>query len=146
MLKPIILILAAFVSKTAADIVFENEEVKLDEIFDLDYARASNVSTSDDVTTLYYCTFRSNWNAINHPALYPELARWGNPILFSHSKQYAPFIKKRAANAGVELIAEVRCDFSNLPVLEILLTNAISFGRFSERNIATILRRKFSGW
>jgi Spondin_N len=102
------LVVVTIVAQAAADIIFENEEIKLEEIFDLDYARNGNVSISDSsVTTSYYCTFRSNWNVANHPALYPALARWGNPLMFSHTKQYAPFIKKRAAPSGVEQLVEV---------------------------------------
>lgn len=108
MTKLTLLFVAAVAAKAAADIVFENEEIKLDEIFDLDYARASNVSIVDiSVTTSYYCTFRSNWNVANHPALYPALARWGNPFMFAHTKQYAPFLKDRAAPSGVEQLVEV---------------------------------------
>ena len=108
MTKLTLLFVAAVVAKAAADIVFESEEIKLDEIFDLDYARASNVSIADvSVTTSYYCTFRSNWNVANHPALYPALARWGNPFMFAHTKQYAPFLKDRAAPSGVEQLVEV---------------------------------------
>jgi hypothetical protein len=104
----LLFVAAALVAKAAADIVFENEEIKLDEIFDLDYARASNVSITDlSVTTSYYCTFRSNWNVANHPALYPALARWGNPFMYAHTKQYAPFLKNREAPSGVEQIVEV---------------------------------------
>lgn len=60
--------------------------------------------------TKYYCVFRSTWNAENQPTEYPELARWGNPLMFSHTKQYAPYIKGRAAPYGVEQIAEVRAN------------------------------------
>ena len=108
MSKLTILLVVAVVARATADIVFENEEIKLEEIFDLDYARTGNVSIGEtSVTTSYYCTFRSNWNVANHPALYPALARWGNPLMYAHTKQYAPFIKKREAPSGVEQIAEV---------------------------------------
>ena len=107
-----LLVAATVVAKAAADIVFENEEIKLEEIFDLDYARTGNVSIADiSVTSSYYCTFRSNWNEANHPALYPGLARWGDPFMFAHTKQYFPFIKKRAAPSSVEQIAEVCCRY-----------------------------------
>lgn len=108
MAKRTLLLVAAAVAHIAADIVYENEEIKLDEIFDLDYARSGNISIADESFEIqYYCTFRSNWNAENHPALYPTLARWGNPFMFAHTKQYAPFIKNREAPTGVEQIAEV---------------------------------------
>ena len=84
------------------------EENRLSEVFDLDYARDSSVNAQSRDTAKYYCVFRSNWNAVNHPAEFPELARWGNPVLFSHYKEYAPFLKDRAAPYGVEQIAEVR--------------------------------------
>jgi Spondin_N len=105
----LLLLLLATATVSASDFVFENEVIKLDEIFDLDYARESDVSIYNDVnTTSYYCVFRSHWTAENHPAQYPELARWGDPIMFSHTKQYAPFLKNLAAPNGVEQIAEVR--------------------------------------
>jgi Spondin_N len=103
-----LLLIAAIVASSVADIVFENEVVKISEIFDLDYARQSDVSVyQTENSTKYYCVFRSNWNPENHPAQYPELARWGNPLMFSHTNEYAPFIRKRAAQRGVEQIAEV---------------------------------------
>jgi Spondin_N len=102
------LLLVATIALSAADIVFENEEIKAEEIYDLDYARASEVSVYDVInTTSYYCVFRSNWNVENHPANFPDVPRWGNPLMFSHTKQYAPYIKNRPAPNGVELIAEV---------------------------------------
>jgi hypothetical protein len=102
------LLLLATVASSVADIVFENEVIKVAEIFDLDYARASEVSIYEENTTAYYCVFRSHWTSENHPAQYPELARWGDPLMFSHTKQYAPFLKDRKAPSGVEHIAEVR--------------------------------------
>lgn len=91
-----------------ADITFGGEEIRLSDIFDLEYAKDSTVNANLRNTSKYYCVFRSNWNAVNHPAEFPELARWGNPVLFSHYKEYAPFLKDRAAPYGVEQIAEVR--------------------------------------
>lgn len=103
------LLLLAIVASNASDYVFVNEEIKLADIFDLDYARSSKVSIYDDInTTSYYCVFRSHWTSENHPALYPELARWGNPIMYSHTKQFYPFLKGLKAPSGVEQIAEVR--------------------------------------
>lgn len=112
------LLLLATAASSISAFVFENEEIKIAEIFDLDYARTSEVSIYDDInTTSYYCVFRSHWTSENHPALYPELARWGNPLMFSHTKQYAPYIKGRAAPNGVEQIAEVRNDCGTFSVV-----------------------------
>jgi hypothetical protein len=91
-----------------ADIVVENELIKQKEIFDLEYARRSKVWMNDANTTKYYCVFRGNWNPTNQPADFPDLARFGNPMLFSHTKDFIPFLKNRAAKYGVEVIAEVR--------------------------------------
>jgi hypothetical protein len=91
-----------------ADIVVENELIKQKEIFDLEYAKPSEVWRNDANTTKYYCIFRGNWNPTKQPADFPELARFGNPMLFSHTKDFIPFLKNRAAKYGVEVIAEVR--------------------------------------
>ena len=85
-----------------ADIVFENEVIKTSEIYDLDYARDSNVWAYEGNQSQYYCVFRSNWNRDNHPVEYPELARWGDPLMFSHTKQHIPYLKNRRAPYGVE--------------------------------------------
>ena len=93
-----------------ADIIFENELIKTEEIFDLEYAKDSNVWAYENDglnQTKYYCVFRNNWTPKNHPAEYPELARWGTPAIFSHTKQYAPYLKNRAAPIGIQQIAEV---------------------------------------
>ena len=105
----VLLIFVALAAVAQADIVYENELIKTTEIFDLDYALDSSVWAYDQNKNVskYYCVFRNNWNPENHPADFPELARWANPVLFSHTKEYAPFIKNRAAPQGVETIAEV---------------------------------------
>lgn len=89
-----------------SDIVFENELIKSDEIFDLVYAIESNVSAYVQNQSKFYCVFRSNWNKANQPTDFPELARWGSPAMFSHTKQYVPFLKNREAPQGVEIVAE----------------------------------------
>ena len=91
-----------------SDIVFENELIKSEEIFDLVYAIESNVSANVQNQSKFYCVFRSNWNKANQPEDFPELARWGSPVIFSHTKQYVPFLKNREAPQGVEIVAEVR--------------------------------------
>ena len=102
--------LVALAATAQADIVYENEVITTSEIFDLDYALDSTVWAYDQQTlnvSKYYCVFRSNWNQENHPADFPELARWANPVLFSHTKEYSPFLKNRGAPNGVETVAEV---------------------------------------
>ena len=102
--------LVALAATSQADIVYENEVIKASEIFDLDYSLDSSVWAYDQQNknvSKYYCVFRSNWNLENHPADFPELARWANPVLFSHTKEYAPFLKNRGAPNGVETVAEV---------------------------------------
>lgn len=108
MMKTIILFLVA--TLTSADIIYDNEVIKTEEIFELDYARDSDLTIYDNDgrnATYYYCTFRSNWNAENHPAQFPKAARWGSALMYSHTKQYVPFLKNREAPYGVEQIAEV---------------------------------------
>jgi Spondin_N len=114
MLRSVLFCLAAALP-VAADIVYNNEEIKTEEIFDLDYAKDSEVSVyqNDGLNeTYYYCTFRSNWNKENHPSQYPDLARWSSPLMFSHTKQYAPYLKNLKAPYGIEQIAEVRQQLS----------------------------------
>lgn len=98
----------ALAKHASADIVLENELIKTEEIFDLVYARESEppVFAGSSVQAMYYCVFRSNWNKKNHPEDYPSLANWGAPAILSHTKQYAPFLKGREAEFGVEQIAE----------------------------------------
>lgn len=90
------------------NIVYNNDLIKTNEIFDLVYAKDSEVLSSAQNQTKYYCVFRSSWNPVNQPTNYPKLARWGDPLMFSHTAQYYPFIKDRAATNGVQHIAEVR--------------------------------------
>ena len=99
--------LLALVSTVSADIIFENEEIKVDEVFDLKYALNSGVLKNVRNATKYYCVFRSLWTPEDHPNHYPKLARYTTPVLFSHTKQYTPFLKNREANYGLEIIAEV---------------------------------------
>jgi hypothetical protein len=105
-LSPSVLLVAS-AQLVVADVVFENELIKPEEIFDLVRANDSAVKALSNNATRYYCIFRSNWSPENHPEEYPQLASWGNPMMFSHTKQYAPFLKNRAAPYGVEQIAEV---------------------------------------
>jgi len=108
LLLPLLLLLPPGID---ANIVVENELIDTKEIFDLESARDSSVYAWDNNglnVSKYYCVFRNNWSADNHPSKYPELTRWSNPVLFSHTKQYAPFLKNKAAPYGVETIAEVR--------------------------------------
>lgn len=102
----------------SADIVLENELIISNEIFDLNYAMDSDVEAARQRNeTQFYCIFRSKWTIEDHPAHFPKLARFSTPVLFSHTKQYTPFLKNREANYGIEVIAEVRlvmnwCRFS----------------------------------
>jgi len=109
-MKLLLSLLLALPLAVRSDIVVENELIDTKEIFDLEYARDSSVYAWDNNglnASKYYCVFRNHWTSENQPADYPELARWANPVLFSHTKQYAPFLKNKAAPYGVEAIAEV---------------------------------------
>ena len=91
-----------------ADVVFENEIIKTEEVFDLKYAMDSTIYAGTQNQSKYYCIFRSNWNKNNHPNDYPDgLARFGEQIIVTHTKEYIPYLKNREAPAGVEKIAEV---------------------------------------
>jgi hypothetical protein len=91
-----------------ADIVMENELIISNEVFDLNYAMDSEVeAVRQRNETQFYCIFRSKWTVEDHPEHFPKLARFSTPVLFSHTKQYTPFLKNREANYGIEIIAEV---------------------------------------
>jgi Spondin_N len=96
---------------SAADIVVENEPIVYDEIFDLEYAIEGVDSIYSERVAKYYCVFRSNWSKENHPAEFPQSARWSAPLLFSHTKQYYPALKNKEAPNGVEQLVEVRYFF-----------------------------------
>ncbi|GAX25699.1 hypothetical protein FisN_14Lh007 [Fistulifera solaris] len=90
-----------------ADIVMENELIISNEVFDLNYAMDSEVeAVRQRNETQFYCIFRSKWTVEDHPEHFPKLARFSTPVLFSHTKQYTPFLKNREANYGIEIIAE----------------------------------------
>jgi hypothetical protein len=91
-----------------ADILLENDLIVPEEIFDLKYAIDSDSDWMAPNVTKFYCVFRSLWTPEDHPVDFPDLARWSNPIIFSHAKEFTPFVKNRKANYGVEIIAEVR--------------------------------------
>lgn len=101
------LVVASIAVSTTADIVVENEPIVYNEIFDLEYAIEGVDSIYSDRHAKYYCVFRSNWNKDNHPAEYPDSARWSAPLLYSHTKQYYPALKNKNAPNGVEQLVEV---------------------------------------
>lgn len=118
---------------TAADIVFGGEELDLNEVFNLDYATDSAEYLLSENHQRYYCVFRSNWNAVNHPVDFPDLGVWSDPIMFSHTKQFVPALKDRAAPIGVEQIAEV--SNSHIPrLITATLTNNVSSAWFQQQN------------
>ena len=96
-----------------SDIILNNELIETTDVFDLQYALDSNVSAAVPASVngqaKYYCVYRNNWNKKNHPNYYPTFARIGNPMIFSHTKEYVPFLQKEQAPAAVEKIAEVSC-------------------------------------
>jgi hypothetical protein len=107
----IVTVLGLLASLVTADIVFENEAIVASDVFDLKYAIKSDVVETSRNATKYYCVFRSLWTEQDHPNDYPDLARYSTPVIFSHTKQYTPFLKNRDANYGVEILAEV-CTYS----------------------------------
>jgi hypothetical protein len=106
--RSLLLASVVLVELASADIVFDNEVIVQADIFDLVYAVDSNVWAPGNNQSKYYCVFRSNWNKVNHPEDFPNLARWGQQALFSHTKQYVPYLQNREAPFGVEKLAEVR--------------------------------------
>lgn len=118
-------LLSVVVTTTRADIVLENDLIVADEIYDLKYALDSDVSWTTPNTTKYYCVFRSLWTPDDHPNEFPDLARMSSPSVFSHTKQFSPFLKNRDANYGVEIIAEVSFSFLLTCVCDCILDTSL---------------------
>jgi hypothetical protein len=57
--------------------------------------------------TKYYCVFRNLWDEAHHPKSYPALARWSDPVIYSSTKQYMPWLRNRQTSYGIEKLAEV---------------------------------------
>jgi hypothetical protein len=95
-----------FPRKVNTEFVPDTEPVETREIFDLISSNISTVKESDTDVTYYYCIFRSLWTATDHPNQYPDRPRFTPPMLFSHTKQYAPFVQNREASYAVENYAE----------------------------------------
>ena len=107
MIKPaFILAVASLVAR--ADIAVENELISTKDVFDLREVVVSDVSAFTRNTTQYYCVFRSLWTREIHPTLYPDKPSYGNPVTYSHTKQFVPFLQDRQATSGLEMVAEVR--------------------------------------
>ena len=92
----------------SADIVVENDLIIPEEIYDFVALQDSNKWWQTTNRTKYYCIMRGLWNPQNHPAKFPELARFSNPLMYSSSKQFLPWLRNRATTYGIEKIAEVR--------------------------------------
>jgi hypothetical protein len=99
---------AHLVLLTSGDIYYENELIKPDEIFDTVQLLDSDTSWQAQNVTRYYCVFRGLWDKTRQPALFPDLARFSSPLIYSGNKQYIPWLKNRATTLGVEKYAEVR--------------------------------------
>lgn len=91
-----------------ADIVVENDLINPEEIYDFIVLQDSDHWWLSPNTTQYFCIMRGLWNPFNHPKKYPNLARMSNPVMYSSTKQYLPWLINRATTWGVEKIAEVR--------------------------------------
>lgn len=110
------------------EFVPDTEQVEPSEIFDLVDTNTSTVRESDSNTKYYYCIFRSLWTDTDHPTDYPDRPRYTPPVLFSHTKQYAPFVQNRQASSAVEGYAKVR--HNCVAVLLLLLLSMIRLYRF----------------
>lgn len=97
-----------FWGQVNTEFVPDTEQVEPSEIFDLVATNTSTVREADADATYYYCIFRSLWTAADHPNDYPDRPRYTPPILFAHTKQYAPFVQNRPASSAVETYAKVR--------------------------------------
>eukprot|EP00527_Entomoneis_sp_CCMP2396_P004032 CAMPEP_0198148804 /NCGR_PEP_ID=MMETSP1443-20131203/43407_1 /TAXON_ID=186043 /ORGANISM="Entomoneis sp., Strain CCMP2396" /LENGTH=403 /DNA_ID=CAMNT_0043813619 /DNA_START=50 /DNA_END=1261 /DNA_ORIENTATION=- len=98
--------LALTLQLASADIVVENDLINPEEIFDFIVLQDSNHWWLSPNTTQYFCVMRGLWNPYNHPKKFPNLARVSNPLIYTSSKQYLPWLINRATTWGVEKIAE----------------------------------------
>lgn len=90
----------------SADIVVENDLINPEEIYDTIVLQDSNHWWLSPNTTQYFCIMRALWNPRNHPKKYPGMARMSNPIAYSSTKEWLPWLINRATTLGVEKIAE----------------------------------------
>lgn len=116
-------LLFGFVS---ADIVVENDLIDPKDIYDVVVQQDSKHWWMSTNVTKYYCVMRGLWNPQNHPAEFPQLARFSNPLMYSSTKQFLPWLPKRATTYGVEKIAEVRNNAWYQHTLAFLLETATS--------------------
>jgi hypothetical protein len=102
------LALVGFASFTSADIVVENDLIKPEEIYDFVVLQDSDHWWQSRNVTKYYCVMRGLWNPQNHPQKFPQLARMSNPLVYSGTKEFRPWLLNRQTTWGVEKVAEVR--------------------------------------
>ena len=97
---------ASLLSLTTADIVVENDLIKPEQIYDFVVLQDSQHWWQSRNVTKYYCIMRGLWNPQNHPKKYPQLARMSNPVIYSGTKEFRPWLLNRATSRGVEKVAE----------------------------------------
>ncbi|KAL7565324.1 hypothetical protein ACA910_014607 [Epithemia clementina (nom. ined.)] len=90
----------------SADIVVENDLINPEDIYDFIVLQDSNHFWLSPNTTQYFCIMRGLWNPKNHPKKFPGMARISNPIAYSSTKQWLPWLINRATTLGVEKLAE----------------------------------------
>lgn len=90
-----------------ADITVINDIVIPQEIYDFVYSSDSTTWWRSKNRTSYYCIFRSLWTKESAPNDYPNMARVTDPVMYSTTKEYRPWLKGRATTRGIEKIAEV---------------------------------------
>ena len=105
-LATLFLALATILSRTAADIVVENDLIKPEEIYDFVVLQDSEHWWQSHNVTKYYCIMRGLWNPQNHPKKFPQLARMSNPMIYSGTKEFRPWLLNRQTTWGVEKVAE----------------------------------------
>ena len=102
--------LATLFCQTAADFLayveVENDVILPEEIYDtVELERSSHWYTIKN-TTKYYCIMRGLWSPQSHPAKFPQLARMSNPLIYSSTKEFRPWLLNRQTTVGVEKVAE----------------------------------------
>lgn len=89
-----------------ADIVLDNDMIEPEEVYDFVVLQDSDRWRQSTNETKYYCIMRGLWNPQNQPHRFHPLASMSNPILYSGTKKFRPWLINRQTTWGVEKIAE----------------------------------------
>lgn len=98
-----------------ADIAIEDQVIIPEDIYDLVELQKSNHTMQDiqnnNLTASYYCIMRNLWNRQSHPNQFPKMARISNPVIYSGTTSFHPWMINRTASAGIEFMAETGVNY-----------------------------------